>query len=92
MEAEHYGSTFGRSENEISVELEQKALQTWSRKEEMDEGVLAARKRWKAIVEKNHGQNQWTKGQEYVRLWQEGIRPNYSPALTEAVQVDSISS
>lgn len=87
MEAEHYGSTFGRSENEISVELQKKALQTWSRKEEMDEGALAARKRWKALVEKNHGVNQWTKGEEYVRLWQEGTRPNYSPALTEPVQV-----
>ena len=92
MEAEHYGSTFGRSENEISVELQKKALQTWSRKEEMDEGALAARKRWKALAEKNHGVNQWTKGEEYVRLWQEGIRPNYSPALTEPVQVDTDSS
>jgi small subunit ribosomal protein S23 len=91
MEAEHYGSTFGRSENEISVELQKKALQTWSRKEELDEGALAARKRWKALVEKNHGVNQWTKGEEYVRLWQEGIRPNYSPALTEPVQIDNLA-
>lgn len=90
MEAEHYGSTFGPSENENSVELQKKALQTWSRKEEMDEGALAARKRWKALVEKNHGVNQWTRGEEYVRLWQEGIRPNYSPALTEPVQADSL--
>lgn len=55
----------------------------------MDEGALAAIKRWKVLVEKNHGVSQWTRGEEYVRLWQEGIRPNYGPALTEPVQADS---
>lgn len=86
MEAEHYGSTFSRSEIEMSVEIQKKALGTWSKKEEMNEGALVARKRWKKIVDKTHGVNQWTRGEEYVRLWQEGIRPNYMPALTEPVQ------
>lgn len=86
MEAEHYGSIFGPSEIEMSVEVQKKALETWSKKEEMNEGAIAARKRWKKIVDKAHGVNQWTKGEEYVRLWQEGIKPNYMPALTEPVQ------
>lgn len=83
QEALALGSTFGPSEIETSFELQKKALQTWSRKEELDEGAIAARKRWKAIVDKTHGIGQWSKGEEYVRLWQEGVRPNYMPALTE---------
>ena len=85
MEAEHYGSTFGPTEIETSFDLQKKSLQTWNRKEEADEGALTARKRWKLIIEKTHGINQWTKGEEYVRLWQEGVRPNYMPALTEPI-------
>lgn len=27
----------------------------------------------------------WSRGEEYVRLWKEGVRPDYSPALTESV-------
>lgn len=27
----------------------------------------------------------WTRGEEYVRLWKEGVRPDYSPALTEPI-------
>ena len=27
----------------------------------------------------------WSRGEEYVRLWMEGIRPDYSPALTEPI-------
>jgi small subunit ribosomal protein S23 len=29
--------------------------------------------------------NAWSRGEEYVRLWKEGIRPDYSPALTEPI-------
>ena len=32
----------------------------------------------------------WSRGEEYVRLWKEGVRPDYSPALTESIApVDS---
>jgi len=31
------------------------------------------------------GGEEWTKGKEYVRLWQEGVRPTYSTALAEPV-------
>lgn len=27
----------------------------------------------------------WSRGEEYVRLWKEGVRPDYSPALTESI-------
>ncbi|PPQ74383.1 hypothetical protein CVT24_000837 [Panaeolus cyanescens] len=92
MEAQELGSKFGPSEIERSYLLNKKNIETWERQEELDEGAMAARKRWKAIVENRHGANQWTKGQEYVRLWQEGIRPNYMPALTEPVEAVAAAS
>jgi len=85
-EAEELGSDFGPSEIEQAHEMEKKSLATWERQAELDEGAIAARKRWKAIVERQPGANQWTKGVEYVRLWNEGIRPNYMPHLTTPVE------
>lgn len=85
LEAEQLGTTFGPTQIEESFERQKQSLATWDRKEELDEGVLAAQKRWKAIVNRNHGAEQWSRGMEYVRLWQEGVKPNYMPALTEAV-------
>ena len=79
-EAEAYGIEFGPSQVDISVAKEDKALGTWHRKAELDAGALAARKRWKTIVEREPGP--WSRGQEYVRLWQEGVRPTYSPVLS----------
>ncbi|KAF9477528.1 hypothetical protein BDN70DRAFT_861735 [Pholiota conissans] len=84
MEAEELGSTFGPTEAETAHEIFKKSVSTWERRAELDEGALAARKRWKAIVDKNHGESQWSKGEKYVRLWQEGARPNYMPSLTQA--------
>jgi small subunit ribosomal protein S23 len=85
MEAEHLGAVFGRGEIAYSFEKEKRALATFERREELDEGAMAARKRWKAIVEKQPGGEEWTQGQEYVRLWKEGVRPNYAPQLTQPV-------
>jgi len=31
----------------------------------------------------------WSRGEEYVRLWREGVRPDYSPALTEPISNSS---
>jgi small subunit ribosomal protein S23 len=86
MEAQELGSTFGTSEIEHSFELQKKGLSTWEKKEEQDEGALAAQKRWKAIVERRHGADQWSKGEEYVRLWQQGVKPNYMPVLVPSRQ------
>ena len=84
-EAEALGSDFGPSEIEQAHEMEKKGIATWERQAELDEGAIAARKRWKAIVDRQPGAYQWTKGVEYVRLWKEGVRPNYMPHLTMPV-------
>lgn len=84
MEAEAYGAKFPPTEIEQNFMREQKELEGWERKEELDAGAIAARKRWKAIVER-HGTvgSEWSKGEQYVRLWKEGVRPTYAPSLTE---------
>lgn len=87
MEAEYLGSSFGPSELELQHEKEKQYLAAWGdKKQEKDQGVVEARKRWKAIIDKKQGVDQWTKGEEYVRLWRQGIRPDYSPALTAPVE------
>lgn len=85
MEAEALGAVFSHGEIAHAFEKEKKGLATWARREELDEGAMAARKRWKAVVEKREGADQWTKGQEYVRLWKAGVRPTYSAAMTEPI-------
>lgn len=85
MEAEHLGAVFSRGEIEHAFEKEKRGLVSFERREELDEGAIAARKRWKAIVEKHGASEQWTKGEEYVRLWKEGVRPSYAPVLTQPV-------
>jgi small subunit ribosomal protein S23 len=90
MEAEYLGATFVRGEIEHAFEKEKRALATWEKLADLNEGELAARKRWKVIAERHEGMLGWSKGQEYVRLWKAGIKPNYSPALTKpVVEVES---
>lgn len=86
MEAEAYGAAFGPTHIEQGFAKEQKELEAWHKKGELDAGAIAARKRWRAIIER-HGRvgSEWSKGQEYVRLWKEGVRPTYAPSLTEPV-------
>jgi len=70
---------------------EQKALERWQKTDELDAGAIAARKRWKAIIDKQGGVgSEWSKGQEYVRLWEGGVRPTYAPSLTEPPPTDPI--
>lgn len=83
MEAEALGGSFAVSEVDRGFQVEQRALKTWERAGNNDEGMFAARKRWKAIVQKRNGVDQWSKGEQYVRLWKEGVRPDYSPILAE---------
>lgn len=85
MEARYLGAVFLPTEIRHAFYKERRNLESWHRKEEDDEAALAASKRWKAVVERQHGVNQWTRGEEYVKLWKEGILPNYSPALTEPI-------
>ncbi|KAJ7675366.1 mitochondrial ribosomal protein S25-domain-containing protein [Mycena rosella] len=86
MEAEALGGTFVRGEIEHAFEKEKRAVATWEKLEELDEGQLIARKRWKMIAERHVGETDWSQGGQYVKMWREGIRVNYSPALTNPVE------
>ncbi|KAF7337459.1 37S ribosomal protein S25, mitochondrial [Mycena sanguinolenta] len=88
LEAEALGATFVRGEIEHAFEKEKRALATWERLDDIDEGSLAARKRWKMISEKHVGQSQWSKGVQYVKMWQAGNRVNYSPVMTRPIGED----
>ncbi|KAI0961934.1 hypothetical protein AcV7_010348 [Taiwanofungus camphoratus] len=81
LEAEWYGVEFGPSQVEKTFQKEEKVMDSWANAHEITAGENAARKRWKAVVERDGLPGSWTKGQEYVRLWQEGIRPTYAPLL-----------
>ncbi|KAJ3477952.1 hypothetical protein NLI96_g10102 [Meripilus lineatus] len=85
LEAESYGVEFGPSQVDVVFAKEEKALDTWKKQDELDAGAIAARKKWRAIVENDGPAGSWSRGQEYVRLWKEGVRPTYSPVLTEPV-------
>lgn len=87
LEAEAYGAEFGPNETERGFNKEREAFKSWDTDARYDQNAIAARKRWKAVVEREQPAVPWTGGQEYVRLWREGIRPNYSPALTEPVSI-----
>jgi len=82
-EAETFGSTFGRSEIEKAFEREKEVLETWKQEEQVDESARMATKRWRAIIERDPGEGNWTKGEEYVRLWKANIEPECAPQLTE---------
>lgn len=88
-EAEVFGSVFENTEIENTFEKELKVLESWKQEEQMDEGAIAARKRWKAIVERNVGESEWTKGEEYVKLWKDNVKAEYAPALTQPVDQPS---
>ena len=87
LEAEHHGVEFSPTETEQGFNKELKALETWRVDERYDPNAIAARKRWKAVVERSQPPIPWTAGQEYVRLWREGVRPNYSAALTGPISI-----
>ncbi|KAH9836991.1 mitochondrial ribosomal protein S25-domain-containing protein [Rhodofomes roseus] len=79
LEAKHHGVEFGPSQTEITFQKEDKALNTWENTEKQHLEEAIARKKWRAIVERDSPPTPWTKGQEYTRLWQEGVRPSYAP-------------
>ncbi|KAJ7103284.1 mitochondrial ribosomal protein S25-domain-containing protein [Mycena belliarum] len=88
MEAEALGATFVRGEIEHAFEKEKRAVATWEKLEELDEGQLTARKRWKMIAERHVGETHWSQGAQYVKMWRAGVRVNYSPAMTNPVDED----
>lgn len=85
MEAEELGGMFVRGEIEHAFEKEKRALATWETLEDIDEGSLTARKRWKMIAERHVGETDWSRGVQYVRMWQAGNRVDYSPAIMRPI-------
>ncbi|KAI0706149.1 mitochondrial ribosomal protein S25-domain-containing protein [Cytidiella melzeri] len=81
MEAETYGIKLGPSMTERMFEEEDKALKSWSKNKQADAMANTARKRWRMIPEQVGEPSAWTKGEHYIRLWQEGVRPSYAPTL-----------
>ncbi|KAH8119945.1 mitochondrial ribosomal protein S25-domain-containing protein [Phellopilus nigrolimitatus] len=90
-EAEHYGTVFKPGAIERGHAREEAHLESWAQKKYSDQESLEARKRWRMRVERTGNVGSWTKGEEYVRLWQEGVRPDYSPALSAPVEKLTIS-
>lgn len=86
MEAEALGVAFGPSTVELNFKAEEGALRSWTKKDEEDAAAQAARKRWRAVVER---EGTWTRAQEYTRMWQEGVRPSYSAVVEQAVSSSS---
>ncbi|KAF8519090.1 mitochondrial ribosomal protein S25-domain-containing protein [Hysterangium stoloniferum] len=81
LEAEAHGAVFVSKEIERGFKLEERALESWEVTAAADDGANAARKRWKAVAERRDP-GEWTGGRDYVRLWKQGTRPNYSPMLS----------
>ncbi|KAI0275160.1 mitochondrial ribosomal protein S25-domain-containing protein [Gloeopeniophorella convolvens] len=90
QEATAYGARFGPSETEQGFAAEKRVLEANELKSErMDDSANLARRRWRMVALGSQSADakgsEWSRGEEYVRLWQEGVRPDYSPALTEPV-------
>ncbi|KAI8980769.1 mitochondrial ribosomal protein S25-domain-containing protein [Trametes punicea] len=83
-EAEHLGLEFGPSQIEITFAKENKAFDTFREAAAQSHSAETERKRWKAVVERDSRPDHWTKGQEYARLWKEGVRPVYAPIFGES--------
>jgi len=79
LEAEAYGTVFP-SEIDRTFEKEDAVYRSADRKVELDRGALLARKRWKAILDVDSGMGEFDRGQQYSRLWKQGVRPTYIPA------------
>ncbi|KAF7307182.1 37S ribosomal protein S25, mitochondrial [Mycena indigotica] len=62
MEAEQLGGVFGRGEIEHGFEKEKRAIATWERLDDVKEGTLASRKRWKMVADPHMGETQWSRG------------------------------
>lgn len=83
LEAEYYGAQFAPTETEVGFARELDAVKTWKVDERYDQSAITARKRWKVVVDRDHPVAGWTGGQQYAKLWKEGVRPDYSPASTQ---------
>jgi small subunit ribosomal protein S23 len=87
MEAESYGAVFGPSETQRGFMQEEEHLKSFESRQSIDMGIAIARKRWKMEHVPEGGPGEWTRVKEYQRLWQEGVRPSYTPSLTTPIDV-----
>lgn len=86
QEAEHYGVVFKPGSIERGFEREREHLKSWAQGKYAEAESLEARKRWRMRVERTGNVSSWTKGEEYVRLWKEDVRPDYSPAFAAQLE------
>ena len=82
-EAEYYGMEFKPTLIERSFELEEENLKSLEQKKYAEDQASATKKRWQMRVDPPNVKQpmKYTKGEAYERLWKEGIRPDYSPAI-----------
>ncbi|KAH9944177.1 mitochondrial ribosomal protein S25-domain-containing protein [Epithele typhae] len=87
-EAGHNGTIFGPSLIEQNFEQEDQAFEK-SRQELERDNAQDEGKKWKAVYKRDGPPDQWTKGQEYTRLWKRGVRPMYSSIVDAPHQPSS---
>ena len=92
LEAEHFGTKFKPGPIQQGFDREEENLKSWTQKKYMESESNEARKRWKMVASTPQGERpvQWTEGKTYTRLWKDGIRPDYSPALSDAAETQKI--
>ncbi|KAH9081568.1 mitochondrial ribosomal protein S25-domain-containing protein [Lactarius deliciosus] len=87
-----HGARFGPSATARGFAAEGAVLEADERRSErLDDSTRLARRRWRMVPlgngsSSNSSGGDWSRGEEYVRLWREGVRPDYSPALTEPIE------
>jgi len=90
-----HGARFGPSATARGFEVEDAVLEANERRSErLDNSTRLARRRWRMVplgtnASSSSSGGEWSRGEEYVRLWREGVRPDYSPALTEPIDSKS---
>lgn len=86
-EAEYYGVKFKPTLIERSFAQEDENLKSLDQKKYAEAQSNETKKRWRMRVDspKQIKEVKYTKGEAYERLWKEGIRPDYSPALASSL-------
>lgn len=74
LEAEALGSQFGPTEIERGFELEAAALKSWETGVGSGTAAAGGGKQWSAEAPSEFP-GSWTRGQEYVARWKEGVTP-----------------
>lgn len=89
-EAEAYNATFDPLETEKGFEREGEHLKTFEDGGATVQESVEARKRWKMIVGGTGNPGKWSMGEDYTRLWKEGVRPNYVSSLSAPAEQSGV--